>query len=405
MPSRVLDIELTEPLNDLAVPLPYTRVYALLRVHGRPVGKLWLPLRGGLLLANDVQAQVNADPWLAERIAGTTLEHYMDPSPPPLPPLRWTVVICTRDRPDDLRRCLEGLTRTATPGGEILVVDNAPATDATAQIARTFPVRYIREDRPGLNVARAAGARAAQGDILIYTDDDVVVEPGWVEAMLEPFSTPRVAAVTGLTMPLELETRAQELFETYGGFGRGFKRRIFDYGRIAPAASGLAGAGANMAVRRELAVGMGLFDAELDGGTVTQTGGDNYAFYLLLIEGYQIIYNPQAVVRHRHRHDMASLRRTLAGYSVGGFAFLTRCLVQHGDWQAIDIAYQWLKSDHWAQLKRVLLRQRGRLPVDLVLPQITSVPKGVLAYFQSIPAERKRLRQIQATPQSHEVIV
>jgi glycosyltransferase involved in cell wall biosynthesis len=394
MPSYVLDIELSCEITDTMVPLPYTSAFVLLRLHGRPVGKLWLPLRGGVVPAAHVRKAIAEDIWLNERITRLALLAHLEPAPPADALPSWTVIICTRDRPADLRRCLEALTSGAPAGGEVLVVDNAPTTDATARVAADFPVRYVREDRPGLNVARATGARAARGDILLYTDDDVVVDEGWVRAMLEPFSNPRVAAVTGLTMPLELESEAQELFEVYGGFGRGFERRSFDYTQIAPAASGLVGAGANMAVRRDLALSMGLFDAELDGGTVTQTGGDSYAFYLLLAEGYQIVYTPAALVRHRHRRDLATLRRTLAGYSVGGFAFLTRCFVQHGDWQALDVAYQWLRSDHWAQLKKALLRRPGRLPLRFVLPQIAAVPQGILAYFRSVPYERARLQQV-----------
>ena len=217
----------------------------------------------------------------------------------------------------------------------------------------------------------------------------MVVEPGWVGAMLGPFEHARVGAVTGLTLPLELETHAQEVFEWYGGFGRGFRRRVFDYTIMAPAAAGVVGAGANMALRRDLILHLGLFDAELDCGTVARTGGDAYAFYQVLCEGYQIVYEPAALVRHRHRQDDAALRRTLIGYSVGGFAFLTRCLHRHGDWQALPVAAEWFISDHVRQLVRALLRRPRALPLDLVLAQIAAIPLGPWAYFASLAAERR----------------
>jgi glycosyltransferase involved in cell wall biosynthesis len=250
------------------------------------------------------------------------------------------------------------------------------------------PVRYLREQRPGLNRARSRGAREARGEIVLYTDDDVRPDPNWITAMLEPFSNPRVAAVTGLVMPLELESRAQFLFEAYGGFGRGFERRVFDYTNLAPSAAGVAGAGASMAFRRDLLVGMGLFEAELDAGTVTETGGDSYAFYQLLAEGFQIVYNPEALVWHRHRRELDDLRATLASYSVGGFAFLTRCLLEHGDWQAMAIALEWLLSDHLPQLGRSLfgwirpnVDRPDRLPLSLVLPQFAGIIRGIRAHF------------------------
>src|SRR5438477_2121521 len=144
---------------------------------------------------------------------------------------------------------------------------SGPTTDATARIAEQYAVRYIREPMAGLNRARAAGARAARGDIVIYTDDDTIAEPGWVRALVSEFAGARVGAATGLTFPLELETEAQELFELYGGFIKGFKRRVFDVTTISPAGAGATGSGASMAFRRDLVVGNGLFDVELDLGT------------------------------------------------------------------------------------------------------------------------------------------
>jgi glycosyltransferase involved in cell wall biosynthesis len=397
MSARVLDIELGEPLADIDLG-GRTRAYVLLRYAGRPVGRLRLECPGGWLGADQLRAAVAADQALAERLVRRASLAQLSPAPPAGAAPSWTVIVCTRDRTEDLARCLNALQQISTPGGEILVVDNAPSSDATELLARRYAVRYVREDRPGLNWARAHGVREARGEIVIFTDDDVVVEPGWVAAILEPFAAPRVAAVTGLTMPLEQETAAQELFETYGGFGRGFERRIFDYTRIPPAAAGMCGAGANMAFRRELATSMAIFEAELDCGTPAETGGDAYAFYRLLADGHQIIYTPDAVVWHRHRRDYAALRRTLAGYSVGGFAFLIRCLVQHGDWQAVGVAGSWFYHDHLQQLKRSLLRRPGQLPLDLVLAQITACPRSVRAYLASTRRERAYLRAKPAAP-------
>jgi glycosyltransferase involved in cell wall biosynthesis len=399
MSARVIDLDLAGGLSDRHGLGPYRRALVLLRWAGRPVGAVRVPLPGGSLRAADLQAAIAADAklskrlveqqaitWLLQRPAGRPAPDHsrIDAVPGGGPgELSHSIIVCTRDRASDLRRCLDSLLRLWPGGGEIVVVDNAPSDQRTRQLCARYPVRYVREDRPGLNWARARGAREAGGEILLFTDDDVVVDPGWARAALEPFAHPRVAAVTGLTMPLELETEAQELFEAYGGFGRGFERRTFDYSIMAPAAAGIVGAGANMAVRRGLALGLRLFEAELDCGSVARTGGDNYAFYHLLAEGYQIVYEPAALVWHRHRRDYAALSRTLADYSIGGFAFLTRCLVQHGDWQTLPVALEWLWTDHARQLARALLRRPRRLPLDLVLAQIAAVPLGPKAYFDS----------------------
>jgi glycosyltransferase involved in cell wall biosynthesis len=398
MTARVLDIDIRDQLSDQPLGA-HTEAFVLVRYSGRPLGTVRVACRDRVLRSEALMRAIEATPPLARRVRDhmltTWLLQHDQPAMPKLP--TWSVVICTRDRTDDLQRCLDSLLQSTASGGEIVVVDNAPSDDSTVQLAAQYPVRYIREDRPGLNWARSTGARAASGEIVIFTDDDVVVDRDWIAAIVEPFSHPRVAAVTGLTLPLQLETPAQELFEAYGGFGRGFERRIFDYTRIAPAAAGMVGAGANMALRRELIITMRLFDAELDCGTVAQTGGDAYAFYQLLAEGFQIVYTPEALTWHRHRREYRALRRTLAGYSVGGFAFLMRCWLQHGDWQAPAVAASWFRHDHLKQLARVLLRRRNRLPLDLVLAQIAAIPLGIRAYFQSVRDEQAWDRKTSAT--------
>jgi glycosyltransferase involved in cell wall biosynthesis len=260
-----------------------------------------------------------------------------------------------------------------------------------------YPVRYVREDRQGLNWARASGARVASGEIVLYTDDDVAVDPNWVNAMLEQFDSPRVAAVTGLVLPLELETDAQHLFERYGGFSRGFRRLVFEYTNFVPASASRIGAGASMAFRRALVNRMGLFDAELDCGTVTLTGGDAYAFYRLLSEGYQIIYSPKALAWHRHRRSHDALRKTLYGYNVGGVAFLARCLFQHGDLQALRVGWEWFRWHHLHQIKQLLRRNPKAYPVDMTMAEIRGFFTGPRAYFASRAHERRNARASRST--------
>src|SRR5439155_1648979 len=120
--------------------------------------------------------------------------------------------VCTRDRPDDLRRCLDGLERLAYPLLDLLVIDNAPVTEASKRevLSRNGRIRYALEHRPGLSWARNRAIAEAKGEILAFTDDDVFVDPGWVTALVEAFvSDPGTMAVTGLVVPSELETDAQ----------------------------------------------------------------------------------------------------------------------------------------------------------------------------------------------------
>src|SRR6266567_2037807 len=83
--------------------------------------------------------------------------------------------------------------------------------------------------------------------IVAFNDDDALPDPNWLRVLLRNFADPLVVCVTGLTMPMELETEAQEWFERCSSFVRGFTRTVYDQTRLHPLAAGKVGAGANMA--------------------------------------------------------------------------------------------------------------------------------------------------------------
>jgi glycosyltransferase involved in cell wall biosynthesis len=96
-----------------------------------------------------------------------------------------SVVVPTRGRAEYLEVTLDSLRgqRTDTPY-ELLVVEDG-AGDATTELADRFGARRIRPGaRRGLNAARNAGVRAAGADLIAFVDDDVLVPPGWVDALV-----------------------------------------------------------------------------------------------------------------------------------------------------------------------------------------------------------------------------
>ncbi|MDQ3701701.1 MAG: glycosyltransferase family 2 protein, partial [Chloroflexota bacterium] len=145
-----------------------------------------------------------------------------------------SVIIPTRDRPDWLADCLRSLVALEYPRYEIIVVDNAPATEATAELVRReyghlAHVRYVREPRPGPASARNRGLTLAHGEIVAFTDDDAIADRFWIAELVRGFGRgPDVTCVTGSIVPRELETPPQILFEQFGGLNKGFSRRIFD---------------------------------------------------------------------------------------------------------------------------------------------------------------------------------
>lgn len=368
LPILPLDYELARP-GDIVVDPRYRAARLLVRWHGVPLVVFQVPVIGGQVRERDVTRQLLAShlPKLGRELVRRALGgagiagsvSVADHAPAPTPGFRLptiSVAICTRDRPDDLAQCLESVAALRTAPLEVLVVDNAPATDATARlVAERFPFfRYLREDVPGLDHARNRAIAEARGEIVAYTDDDVVVDPGWTEALARVFGEdPAVGLVTGLIEPAELESEAQVLFERYGGFGRGCVRSYLQSRRGAPlpwnlVGAGQLGAGANMAIRRSLFEEIGRFDPALDVGTPTLGGGDHEIFFRCLRSGMICLYEPTAVVRHRHRRTMEELSRLLYSY---GHA--TRCFFEReaGDFPDNRAAIQRLSRwwwRHWA---------------------------------------------------------
>jgi cellulose synthase/poly-beta-1,6-N-acetylglucosamine synthase-like glycosyltransferase len=242
--------------------------------------------------------------------------------------------------------------------------------------------RYAREERPGLDVARNRAMREARHEIVAFTDDDAAPDAGWLRALARAFGDPRTMCVTGLTMPAELETEAQEAFERMGGFGRGFWPRAYDGTRDDPFLVGRIGAGVNMALRRSVLDLVGPFDEALDAGTPTQSGGDHDIFARILAAGWRIVYEPGALVWHRHRRDWEGLRRTMHGYGVGVYAHLTKHFLGGRETRAPGIALGWLRTQLPA-LARALLRRPGHDPLDLVLAELRGCAAGPRAYLRS----------------------
>jgi GT2 family glycosyltransferase len=382
MATAIIQVDVEELSASIAVPRSYVRALIILRRKGQPVGRFELPVTG-----DRVDESAFAQGLFSEvrRSGQWWLWHdYLGEDPVgPLPDA--TVAICTRERPDDLRYALTALLALNPAPREILVVDNNPVSKSTREVAAAFPsVRYICHTPPGLDSARNRALREAATEIVAFTDDDAAPEPAWLGALLRPFVEPRVWCTTGLTLPRELETPAQEWFERYSPFSRGFRRRVFD-GMVAdPLAVGPVGAGANMAVRRRVLTDLGGFDEALDAGTVTCSGGDHEMFGRILSNGYRIVYEPAAVSWHRHRRTWTELRDTVRGYGVGVYAMWTRRLLREHDPGVLRHAAVWLVRTQAPALWRALRRRPNAVPLDLIWAEVIGCMIGPAAYVRSV---------------------
>jgi GT2 family glycosyltransferase len=148
--------------------------------------------------------------------------------------------------------------------------------------------------------------------------------------MVAAFERPEIVAATGLVLPAELETQAQRHFETYWGFGRGYRPvefgpEFFASDRMRGCPVWEIGAGASMAFRRDIFTKAGFFDERLDVGAAGCSGDSEY-WHRVLTHGGVCRYEPTAVAFHYHRRDFPGLSKQIFHYMRGHSAAL---LVQY----------------------------------------------------------------------------
>jgi GT2 family glycosyltransferase len=359
-PVAVAEIELSEPAmityQSVAVPddgRSGLQALVLVRLHAEPIGTIIVEAPGGML---DTAVCAEAA-WAF--LGGALAEHLARdgmPGEPPVAPERDTdgalrcrraltaglvstpfisVIVATRERPDSLASCLDALGDIDYPLYEIIVVDNAPVTDETERLVmKKYPdVHYVRNCQRGLAAAHNVGLEAARGRIVAFTDDDVIVDRRWLAELARAFAEhDGVACVTGLIMPAELQTPTQILLESFGNFGKGFRQRLMDLGKyrpdepLFPFTAGRLGSGANMAFDAEILRGLGGFDPAIGTGTVARGGDDLAAFFAVITAGHRLVYQPSALLWHRHRSDPDALESQAFGYGVGVGAYLASAL-------------------------------------------------------------------------------
>jgi glycosyltransferase involved in cell wall biosynthesis len=334
----LFDVDVTHLPGDLPLSPGDAGAAVLIRRKGVPIG-FWMQEATGSRCVSAGEVAKRIGGHAGEKIVAEAIREEMSSPSAALALPLVTVAICTRDRSEGVERLLRSLSdqASALPDGsaglEILVVDNAPSNERTRELAARRPeVRYLREPRPGLNFARNLALQEARGEILVFLDDDVVVDRHWSAGFASAWAENRDAvAFTGQVLPLELETDAQVLFEFRAGFRRGFDRirygAVLPGDRLYPGGAGVFGTGANMAFRTDVVRHLGGFDDALDTGAALPGGGDLDMFYRIIRAGHALIYEPRFLVFHQHRREMKALRfQYRRSWGFGFMCYVSKCM-------------------------------------------------------------------------------
>jgi glycosyltransferase involved in cell wall biosynthesis len=280
-----------------------------------------------------------------------------------------SVVVCTRDRPEVLGRCLSSLrSLQADFPYEIVVVDNSVAGTAR-EVAATAGVRYVHEPRRGLSRARNAGVAASRSEIVAFIDDDAVADGRWLSALRRELAPHDVGAVAG-----EICSAAGQVdlaaFAVNG-------RQVID--RSTPfwferAAFGGVGNGPNMAFRRASLQRIGGFDERLGLGAPIGGSEEHDAFVRLVAAGLKVISTSDAIVTHESQMT-DRVGRAMTQRSSGAAYMIWLLLARRGlRWRALRYAGEGLfgKRRRWRSTNapRILTRIQSARAVVLAVPAV-----------------------------------
>ena len=399
----------------------YRGAWLLVRAGGDPIGILKLPF------TTDAIARETLQPEIARM---TQAAPASDRPPAPEDPPRISVVVCsTFARRSELEESLTSIVAVDYSNFEVIVVDNrvSGADGDVDWIHDLGEITVVRELQPGLSASRNRGLAAAGGSIIAFTDDDVVVDPGWLDALARRFADrPDEVAVAGLIMPKDLESPAQSAFESYyGGLSPqvmqrtshrldGARRSLFSKatilertydGRIVSEFTvynvGRFGAGANMAFRADRLRAAGGFKIALGAGTPARGGEDIAMFARLAWQGDAIGFEPSALVFHRHRTDARGLTGQIEDYGIGFVATLLALIAEDPRHlgalvASLSLGVRLMVRNFWNRIQHreetPLAGTDSSSQAALARREMRGMAKGPAAYVRSL----RRARALQA---------
>jgi len=228
-----------------------------------------------------------------------------------------SIIVCTRNRAHALPFCLNSISAAVRNASavavELILIDNG-STDETSALATEwaltagFPIKVLREGRPGLSAARNAGVQAATGRILVFTDDDCRMDPNYLVDLQKHDSRDSGPTIRGgrvdpgdpadLPFTIKDETRMARLSD--GVFPGGFIL------------------GCNMTMSRQVFDRIGLFDEHFGAGALFRSSEETELLLRAHLARIPIEYVPDMSVAHFHgRRDLKSIKSLNFGYHYG----------------------------------------------------------------------------------------
>jgi len=219
--------------------------------------------------------------------------------------IKVSIIICTYNRSKLLKETLQSVQNQDFQSDqyEIIVVDNNSTDDTkdvVAEMAKASPVStgYVFEYMQGLSNARNAGINNSEGEIIVFTDDDVEAERSWLRELFAAFETPGVAAAGGPIRPIWPFEKPEWITENWQGY---FTVSEFPEAREAGEFRNPNYPwGANMAFRRSILKKTDLFSPALGRIGACLLSNEELRLFRAIEEmGHRIVLAPDAVIHHK----------------------------------------------------------------------------------------------------------
>jgi cellulose synthase/poly-beta-1,6-N-acetylglucosamine synthase-like glycosyltransferase len=211
-----------------------------------------------------------------------------------------SVIIPAYNARDTIGKCLQSILDSHYPSDklEVVVVDDS-STDETISIVSKYPVRLLKHDKnKGAAAARNTGVKMSSGEIVAFTDSDCIVDKDWVRELVKCYKDKNIGAVGGKYLPYNLDnlivkfTYGRDLVTGISSLKDGENPVVLD-GHLPSA---------NLSFRRKVFIEVGGFDERFK----SAAGEDRDICYRMMEKKYKLVYNPRAVVYHKHRQDLKS---------------------------------------------------------------------------------------------------
>jgi glycosyltransferase involved in cell wall biosynthesis len=220
--------------------------------------------------------------------------------------MKITVILCTYNRCQSLKKALESVAASILPPSvewDVLVVDNNSNDQTRSEIqefCQRYPGRFccLFEKQAGKSFALNAGIRDARGDVVAFMDDDVTVDPLWLQNLTTPLNDGQWAGTGGRIRP-EKDFSPPDWMLLEGDHSLGpALAAVFDMGDE-PCELSRAPYGTNMAFRKSMFEKYGGFRTDLGPRPGGEIRGEDVEFgRRLLAAGEHLYYAPSAVVYH-----------------------------------------------------------------------------------------------------------